>query len=295
MTPRKAALFGICCEAIPRQVNFVIDEASDVGKGANAVVSMLDYFFEHHGLGETTVTSHADNCTGQNKNNTMMQYLMWRVLTGLHHNITISFMVVGHPKFAPDGCFGLLKRAFRKTEVSSLADIEQVVQSSSTVNECQLVGSQTGDVIVPVRDWSAFLSTKFRRLTGIKKYHHFHFSTSHPGVVKLQQHSEAEEEEQRLLKDVSWKPSASDLPPVIEPTGLSLERQQYLFEKIREFCREDTRDLVCPDPALVTPSPAAPLVTPSPGTPLVTPSPATPPSREPPCLEGELPKAKKRK
>ena len=215
LTPRKAALFGICCEAIPRQVNFVIDEASDVGKGANTVVSMLDYFFNHHGLGETTVTLHADNCTGQNKNNTMMQYLMWRVLTGLHHTITISFMVVGHTKFAPDGCFGLVKRAFRKTGVSSLSDMEHVIRSSSDVNECQLVGSQTGDVIVPVRDWADFLSPKFRRLTGIKKYHHFHFSTSFPGVVKLQLHSGATEKQQHLLKDPIWKPDATNLPPVI--------------------------------------------------------------------------------
>ena len=44
LTPRKAAIFGVCCEAIPRQVNFIIDEASDTGKGANTVVSMLDFF-----------------------------------------------------------------------------------------------------------------------------------------------------------------------------------------------------------------------------------------------------------
>ena len=44
LTPRKAAIFGVCCEAIPRQVNFVIDEASDTGKGANTVVSLLDFF-----------------------------------------------------------------------------------------------------------------------------------------------------------------------------------------------------------------------------------------------------------
>ena len=55
LTPRKAAIFGVCCEAIPRQVNFVIDEASDTGKGANTVVSMLDFFFSHHGLkGQST-------------------------------------------------------------------------------------------------------------------------------------------------------------------------------------------------------------------------------------------------
>ena len=43
LTPRKAAIFGVCCEAILCQVNFIIDEASDTGKGANTVVSMLDF------------------------------------------------------------------------------------------------------------------------------------------------------------------------------------------------------------------------------------------------------------
>ena len=252
LTPRKVAPFGICCEAIPRQINFVIDEASDVGKGANTVVSMLDYFFNHHGLGETTVTMHADNCTGQNKNNTMMQHLMWRAMAGLHHSITISFMVVGHTKFAPDGCFGLLKRAFRRTEVSSLADLEQVVQTSAVVNECQLDGSQTGESIVPVRDWASFLGPKFKKLTGIKQYHHFRFDKSSPGAVYLRVHSDSVEEKRILVKDPSWKPDATDLPPLIQPTGLSLDRQTYLFEKIRDFCREDTKDLVCPNPELST-------------------------------------------
>ena len=67
LTPRKAAIFGVCCEAMPRQVNFVIDEASDTGKGANTVISLLDYFFSHHGLGETSVSLHADNCSGQTR------------------------------------------------------------------------------------------------------------------------------------------------------------------------------------------------------------------------------------
>ena len=168
-------------------------------------------------------------------------------------------------------------------KVSSLADIEQVIQSSSVVNECQLVGSQTGEMIVPVRDWASFLAPHFRELTGIKKFHHFHFSTSFPGVVKLQQHSDSPEEERSLLKDPNWKPVATDLPPIIQPTGLSFERKQYLFEKIREFCWEDTRDLVCPNAS------QAPV-------PPDTPTPVTPPSREPPpSLEEEALRAKRRK
>ena len=72
-TPHKCAIFGIMCEAIPQQVNYLIDEASDVGKGANTTISFVHHFFEHHGLGETSVHLHADNCLGQNKNN----YFVW--------------------------------------------------------------------------------------------------------------------------------------------------------------------------------------------------------------------------
>ena len=41
LTPRKCGIFGVCCEAIPRQINYLIDEASDTGKGAISIVSML--------------------------------------------------------------------------------------------------------------------------------------------------------------------------------------------------------------------------------------------------------------
>ena len=63
LTPRKCSVFGVHCEAIPRQINFITDESGEVGKGANAVISRLHYFFDVHGLGETDVYLHADNCT----------------------------------------------------------------------------------------------------------------------------------------------------------------------------------------------------------------------------------------
>ena len=45
----------ICCEGIPRQVNYLIDEAVATGKGANATISYVYDFFNFHGAGETDV------------------------------------------------------------------------------------------------------------------------------------------------------------------------------------------------------------------------------------------------
>jgi len=92
LTPRKRAIFAVSCEAIPRQINYLINEAFDMGKGANAIVSMLHHYLDVHGLGERRVHLHADNCGGQNKHSTMVQYLLHRVMTELHDEITLSFI-----------------------------------------------------------------------------------------------------------------------------------------------------------------------------------------------------------
>ena len=75
LMPRKCTVFGVNCEVLLRQVNFLTDEAGECGKGANNVVSQLHFFLETHRLGEKVAFLHADNCTGQNKNNCMMQIL----------------------------------------------------------------------------------------------------------------------------------------------------------------------------------------------------------------------------
>ena len=97
LTPRKSIVFGVNCEALPRQVNFLTDKAGECGKGANNIVSHLHYFLETHRLSEKVMFLHADNCTRQNKNNCMVQYLVWRALTNQYSSITLSFLVRSRP------------------------------------------------------------------------------------------------------------------------------------------------------------------------------------------------------
>ena len=254
LTPRKCGIFGVCCEAVPRQINYLIDEARDTGKGSNIIVSMLHHFFQVHGLGETNVHLHADNCVGQNKNNTMLHYLIWRVMVGLHKRIVMSFLILGHTKFSPDWCFGLLKQRFCRTKVGCLADLERVVNESAEANVAQLVGTQSSQPVVPIYNWTTLFSGHLRKLKNIKQYHHLTIDVATPGSVNLKLESDTQEDHISLLLDSSWAPSAEELPSPITPSGLSLEQQWYLHNQIAQYCPEDVREIVCPKPSTPLPS-----------------------------------------
>ena len=176
-----------------------------------------------------------------------MQYLMWRVLVGLHRCVTLSFMMVGHTKFSPDGCFGLLKRRLRRERISCLEDLAAVVEASGDVNSAQLVGREDGTRHVPIYSWSAFLSPHFRKIPQLKRYHHITISSEAPGTLSLKLAADGETEQLHLLRD-GWEPTSDELPPVLPPCHLTPERQWYLYNHIREYCLEATKDIVCPKP-----------------------------------------------
>ena len=231
-------------------MNYLIDEASNTGKGGNTIISLAYHFLATHGFGETSVYFHADNCCGQNKDRFLMSYFMYRILTGLHQEIKVSFLPVGHTKFVPDWCFGLLKQQYQRTNIGCLDDIVQAVNSSATPDVAQLVGSQSGEMIVPTYNWSSYFDehTVKTALKGIKKMQHFHFSSRFPGQVKVYNELDGNEKTITLCKDPSWTPTPTDLPEYIVPPGLSLEHQWYLHDKIWEFCPDSCQDIVCPRP-----------------------------------------------
>ena len=146
---------------------------------------LFTHYLQTHGHRVKHLYLHADNCVGQNKNNMVVQYLVWRVLAGLNESIELSFMLVGHTKFAPDRFFGLFKRLYRKSAVDTLSDIERVVKESSPSgkNVAQLTISPSGSRNVHWIDWSSFLQKFFKPIPNITSYHHFKISKAEPGVV----------------------------------------------------------------------------------------------------------------
>ena len=57
----KCAIFGICCEGILRQVNYLVNEVLDMRKGGNTVVSIIHLFLSTNSLGKIRLLLQADN------------------------------------------------------------------------------------------------------------------------------------------------------------------------------------------------------------------------------------------
>ncbi|XP_035516337.1 uncharacterized protein LOC118327178 [Morone saxatilis] len=254
-TPRKCGVFGVACEALPKQVTFLLDESIQTGKGSNCVISPIyTHILRIMDWVKCTCTFMQITVRDKNKNSFVMWYLLWRVLTGRHVSIKMSFLLAGHTKFSCDWCFGLFKRNFRRNKVDCLDDIAQVVQNSSPsgVNVPCLCGREDGTVLVPMYDWSTFLGTYFRKLPTIKSFHHFLFCQGST-LVRMKKFLNSVEVSQDLGRNGvdfdALDPSA--LPDQLLPKGLDAKRQQYLYNEIREFVTKDKQDLVCPLPQAV--------------------------------------------
>ena len=173
---------------------------------------------------------------------------------GLNDSITLSFMIVGHTKFSPDSCFGLLKQQFRKTYVESLQDITDVVTKSASCNSVEVVGWEDGISLIPTYDWSSYFAKHLNKVTGIKKFQHFTFNKSSMGMVLCRENSTSSTITVDIRKTEKWKPSKDTLPSIILPKGLDGKRQWYLFEKIRPFiATEEKKNITCPLPTCPKP------------------------------------------
>lgn len=244
-TSRKCQVFGVCCEGNNTQLNYLIDEAQSCGKGANVTTSYVHHYLDNYSIGEKFLQVHCDNCVGQNKNNTTVLYFGWRVLMGLNTSCSVSFMIPGHTKFGPDWFFGLMKRKYRKTRVSSMDQIARVVQDSTVddQNKSFVVGKDKPDL--NIYDWTEHFSKHFSAIPNITSYHHFFFSSDRPGEVILKKCCDGSP---LTFKFMKARPDIQTLPRILQPEGLSDTRQRYLYDEIRQFCEEEYKDITCPKP-----------------------------------------------
>ncbi len=243
----KVALFGIAVEPINKFYLYIIPEACSTGKGPNAIISMLHHFFENFSLGENNIICHADNCCGQNKNRFVLQYLTWRVANKLHKRVQMSFLPVGHTKFAPDLYFGLFKRRLTMCKAHCLKDVAKIaIEATSVKNSITpiIVGNESnGITYVPTYNWASFFACG-KAVPHIRKYHHFTTSSSKPNFITVKEFETSQTKEVNIFP----LPLPTSFPEILEPEGLSFERRKYLFQHIRKFVDKKSKDKLCPKP-----------------------------------------------
>lgn len=244
---RKCGFFGIHDEANGIQTNILIDEEDNAGKGANAVISMLDFKLDQ--INSQKIVLFSDNCVGQNENNAVLQYLLWRVMSGKNDNISLHFLLTGHTKFSPDRNFGIIKSKFAKSDVDCLQDCIEVVNKSPFNVAVPSFDPSTNTRNVRWAEWDGYLRQYFKNIPNLTKYHHFYFDRE--GKIKARLF--CDQPEIVLLETDNNMLSKAQVFPLkeIEMKGLSSDRAWYLYEQIRPLCNKDSsKDLVAPKPAL---------------------------------------------
>jgi len=253
LSARKVHLFGIQDEAVREQINYVLDENELLGKGPNGTLSLVFDGIKQLNKGEKHLKVTCDNAGGQNKNNTTLWFYLYLVIAGYYESIELNFMVPGHTKFKCDGSFGLIKRLYRNTTVDCVDHVVEVVKRSSIagLNKPRRYNGNEG---FQYYDILSSLAAYFKKLPGMQKFQHFLFTSANPGVVKVQEVTNGPFQEFKLLK--TSKLEASKVMekikalsfPVLTPPPMKHERQEYLYNYIRPFVRDEFKDITCPRP-----------------------------------------------
>lgn len=139
-------------------------------KGANNVASLLlktlreiNVLREGDPGGELNVVF--DNCSGQNKNNTVLRLVPHLLEMGYFKKVNFVFLVVGHTKNAADRLFNTLKATYRDV---NLYIMEELLECLNTSKRVTVMPAVEADFL----DYDEHLDKFYSALTGKIKQNH---------------------------------------------------------------------------------------------------------------------------
>ncbi len=104
-----------------------------------------------------------DDCSGQNKNNTVIKLAVWLVDLGYFWLINFIFLVVGHTKNAADRLFNSMKKEYRKHNVFTFEDLVSKLEWSDLVTIHETIAND-------FLDYNQLLDGIYKKLAGhVKK------------------------------------------------------------------------------------------------------------------------------
>ena len=201
---------------------------------------LLHTFSATYGSGEQNCVLHADNCAGQNKNRTVVSYVVWRILAGLHKEIHLSFMMAGHVRCLVDGCFRLVKSRYRRCDTFTLPQLVDIVNTSATCNVAHL-GTVTW------HQCDSFPDQNFKKVPAVSKYQHFTFSSaSH--VLRTSKRGWTPKPTESPFRRVilPYSPRCHCHPLLLVATCLKMARSIYIKKSVCSFVADPYQDELCP-------------------------------------------------
>lgn len=115
------------------------------------------------------------------------------------------------------------------------------------MNKAVLVGDESGKVFVNIYDWHSFF-VHYKTIAHLKKFHHFLFESDNVGFVCCQEFCTSKSDVSFCLFTAAEANSHGGFPDVVTPAGLSIDRQWYLYENIRNLVPPRAQDFLCPKP-----------------------------------------------
>jgi hypothetical protein len=243
-------IFGLRNAKTGVQHNTVYRE-DQCGKGPNQVVSMLHHYTQRLLKPDTTgaspiTTVHfvADNCSGQNKNLTVVHWLAWMVATGRLQHATLLFLERGHTRNDVDRGFGVIKKCYRRSQVYTGEQIAELIGDAGTDLTAEYVMHEH------FRDWRAQFSN-WEACGSLLQHRYFQFSAADPGTVRCRPHR-ANEWQRFVLFDPA-QVSAHLHPDPVPYRGYKPIKAHDIFNKLRRYYPAEFRDEMAPIPTVPPP------------------------------------------
>ncbi|KAE8895006.1 hypothetical protein PF005_g5427 [Phytophthora fragariae] len=233
------SLFSVSCfdiyyESDGVHTNYIYDKNAS-SKGSYQINSMLANFIEPKLVpsGRTKLTGYADNCSGPNKNNYVIKFLLTFVDMGVFENVDFKFFVKGHTKNSCDRDFRHNRKYMDTAECWTMAHVIEAVNAAAS-------NAVTGHV---PRGSELFKSCKpeltelYKRLDGAQKYQIFSIDSAKPGVVAYKKGPDSDAEEQDLRRKLDGILTAKEKVvriiiyhiEVLPPPAINPEQKEHMY------------------------------------------------------------------
>ncbi|OWZ12642.1 hypothetical protein PHMEG_00014161 [Phytophthora megakarya] len=174
------SVFGIFYENDGKQTNYIYDESVS-GKGSEQINSMLQHFINTVLVpaGKKRLIVYADNCSGQNKNNYVIKFLLAQAHMEVFERVDYKFFVKGHTKNSCDCGFGHIRKHLARTDCWTLNHVVNEVKNAASSNVTVHISREDGFF----KSYKPLRTELYKTLVGVQQFQIFSMDSTKPGVV----------------------------------------------------------------------------------------------------------------